>query len=116
MFLCFPFAIWLSLVIACLVVSDFGSSLLHACWSVLLGDQYTTGGIWVWRTVVLGQLLGAERYQNDFSPAYAWFLCPDGSVRVPQEFEEKWLSHLCSQVCRHFYFTVSYSILNMLLQ
>ena len=45
MFLCLPFAIWLSLVLAGFAVSDCGLSLLQACVSVLLGDQFSLGGI-----------------------------------------------------------------------
>ena len=46
-FLSLPFAIWLSLVLAGLAVSDCGLSLLQACVSVLLGDQFSLGEIWV---------------------------------------------------------------------
>jgi hypothetical protein len=37
------------------------------------------------------------------SPTDPCFLCPDGSGSVPifvHQFEEKWWSYLCSQVCR----------------
>ena len=69
MFLCLPFAIWLSLVLAGLAVSNFGLSLLQACVSVLLGDQFSLGGIWVWRAVAQGQFWGTDRDQKDPAPS-----------------------------------------------
>jgi hypothetical protein len=45
MFLYLPFTIWLSLVLAALAVSDYGLSVLQACVSVFLGDQFSLGGI-----------------------------------------------------------------------
>ena len=47
MFLLLPLATWISLVLVGLAVSDCGLSLLQACVSVLLGDQFSLGGIWV---------------------------------------------------------------------
>jgi hypothetical protein len=47
MFLPLLIAIWLSLVLAGLSVSDCGLFLLQACVSVLLGDQFSLGEIWV---------------------------------------------------------------------
>ena len=52
MFLPLPLDTWLSLVLVGLAVSDCGLSLLQACVSVLLGDQFSLGGIWIWRAVV----------------------------------------------------------------
>ena len=69
MFLNLSFAIWLSLVFAGLAVSDFGLSLLQACVSVLLEDQFSLGEIWVWRAVVQDQLWGADRDQKDPVPS-----------------------------------------------
>lgn len=83
MFLCFPFAVWLSLVLAGLCVSDFRSSLLQACVLVLLGKHYFLGGIWVCNAVVPDQLC-AHRYVGTPSrPALSWwyFLCSS----VPQD-------------------------------
>ena len=51
MFLPLSVTICLSLVLAGLAVSDFGLSLLQACVSLLLGDQVSLGGIWIWRAV-----------------------------------------------------------------
>ena len=68
MFLHLPFAILLSLLLAGLGVSDYGLSLLQACVSVLQGDQFSPGGICVWRVVVQGQLWGADRDQKDPVP------------------------------------------------
>ena len=65
MFLPLPLDIWLSVVLAGLAVSDCGLSLLQACVSVLLGDQFSPGGIWVWRAVAQGQLQGADGNQKD---------------------------------------------------
>ena len=47
MFLPLLISIWLSLVLAGLAVSDCGLSLLQACVSALLGDQFSLGAIWV---------------------------------------------------------------------
>jgi hypothetical protein len=59
MFFSLPLAIWLSLVLA---VSDCGLSLLQAWVSILLlVDQFSPGGIWVWKAVAQGQLWGADR-------------------------------------------------------
>ena len=55
MFLSLPLAIWLSLVLTALAVSDHDLSFLQACVSVPLGDQLSPGGIWVWRAVAQGQ-------------------------------------------------------------
>ena len=54
-FLLLPFASWISLVLAGLSVSDCGLYHLQACVSELLGDQFSLGGIWVWRAVAQGQ-------------------------------------------------------------
>ena len=78
MFLPLPLAIWLSLVLAGLAVSDCGLSLLQACVSVLLGDQFSLGGIWVWRAVAQGQLLVADRNRKDPVPLAPWFLRAPG--------------------------------------
>ena len=60
-------AIWLSLVLAGLAASDCGLSLLHYV-SVLLGDQFSLGGIWVWGAVAQGQLQGADGNKKDPVP------------------------------------------------
>ena len=70
-----PLDIWLSLVLAVLAVSDCGLSLLQACVSVLLRDQFFLGGLWVWRAMAQGQLLGAEGDQKDAVPSC--FLVPE---------------------------------------
>ena len=44
-FLCLPFTIWLSLVLAVLAFSDCGLFVLQACVSVLLGVQFSQGRI-----------------------------------------------------------------------
>ena len=41
MFLCLPFAIWLSLVLAGVAVSDCGLSVMQASVSVLLGELFS---------------------------------------------------------------------------
>jgi hypothetical protein len=58
MFLPLPLDIWLSLVLIVLTVSDCGFSLLQGCVSVLLGEQFSPGGIWLWRAVAQAQLWG----------------------------------------------------------
>jgi hypothetical protein len=68
MFLPLIFAIWLSLVLASLAVSDCSFSLLQAFVSVLLGDQIFLGGIWVWRAVAQDQLQGEDRNWKDTIP------------------------------------------------
>ena len=50
-FLPLPLAIWLSLVLAGLADSDNGLSLVQVSVSVLLADQFSPGGIGVWRAV-----------------------------------------------------------------
>jgi hypothetical protein len=83
MFLPLPLAIWLSLLLAGLAVSDSGLSLLQACVSVLLVDQFSPGGVWIWRA--LAQV--SSRVQREtgriLSLAIPWFLCPDRAGRVP---------------------------------
>ena len=79
-----PFAIWLSMVLAGLAVSDFSLSLLQACVSVLLGDQLSPGSIWVWRTVAQSQFWAQTETGRILSQATPWFLCPEGSRQVPQ--------------------------------
>jgi hypothetical protein len=74
MFLPLPFVIWLSLMLAGLAVSDCGLSLQQACASVLLGDQISPGGIWVWTAVAQGQLQGTDGNQKN--PVPDCFLVP----------------------------------------
>ena len=45
MLLSLPFIIWLSLVLAGVAFSDCGMSVLQACVSGLLGEQFSLGGI-----------------------------------------------------------------------
>ena len=65
MFLPLPLDIWLSLVLAVLAVSDCGLSLLQPCVLVLLEDQFSWGGIWVWRAVAQGQLWDGDGKWKD---------------------------------------------------
>ena len=60
-----PRAIWLSLVLAGLAVFDCCLSLLHVSVLILLGDQFSPGGIWVQKTVTQVQLVSADRNQKD---------------------------------------------------
>ena len=60
MFLPLFLSIWLSLVLAGLAVSAYGLSLMQACVSVLLVDQFSPGGIWLWSIVAQGQLSSAD--------------------------------------------------------
>jgi hypothetical protein len=61
-------------MLAGLAVSDCGLSLLQACVSALLGDEFFPGGIWVWIAVALGQLSVADRNQS--VPVPVLFLDP----------------------------------------
>ena len=73
-----PFAIWFSLVLADLAVSDYGLSVPQAYVSVLLGDQFSLGEI--------GYRVNSgvqTETRSNLSRADPWFLCPDGFVRVP---------------------------------
>ena len=72
--------IWLSLVLAALAVPNCGLSFLQASVSVLLEDQFSPGGIWVWRAVAHGQLQGVEGNHKDSVPGCS--LVPDGSGQV----------------------------------
>ena len=64
MFLPLLLIIWLSLVLAALAVSDCGLSILQACVSELLGDQFSLERIWVWRAVAQDHLQIADENQN----------------------------------------------------
>ena len=51
---------------------------------------------------------GVQMETRILSPAVSWFLCTYGSgwmalarSLLGQEFEQKWRSYLCSQVCQH---------------
>ena len=50
-------------------VSDFGLSLQQVWMSKLLGDQFSLGGICIWKAVVQGQFSGADRDQKDPVPS-----------------------------------------------
>ena len=67
MFLPLPFTIWLSLIFTDFPVSVL--SLLQASVTVLLRDQFSLGGIQLWRAVVQGQLWGADRNQKNPVPS-----------------------------------------------
>ena len=68
MFLPLPLTIWLSLVLDGFAVSYCGLSLLQACASVLKGEQFSLGEIWVWRAVAQDQLRGADGNWKDPVP------------------------------------------------
>ena len=72
MFFPLPLTIWLSLVLAGLV-SDCGLFLLYACMSELLGDQFSPGGIWVWRAVAQVQLQLQDTNANCNDPVIPVF-------------------------------------------
>jgi hypothetical protein len=67
MFLSLPLAIWLSLVLAVLAVSDCGLSLLQYYVSVLLGGQLSFGGTGM-ESLAQGQLQGADGNQKNTVP------------------------------------------------
>jgi hypothetical protein len=60
-------------------VIDCCLSQLQVCVSILLGDQFSWGGIWVWRTVAHGQIGVQTEARRILSSTIPWFLCPDGS-------------------------------------
>ena len=108
MFLPLPLAIWLSLVLAGLSVSDCVLSLLQAC---------VTPG----RLVLSGKNLGNKGYGtgsalgNRYKPegSCPWLVLGScvlmalGGSLLVQEFEQKWWHYLCSQVCQHSWETRS---------
>ena len=57
-----------SLVLAGLAASDCDLSLLQYCMSVLLGHQFSQGGIWIRRAMAQGQFQGADRNRKDPVP------------------------------------------------
>jgi hypothetical protein len=67
-------AIWLSLVLSGFAVSGCGLSLLQASVSVLLGDQFSLGGIYVWRAVAYDQLWCTDGNRKD--PVLGYSLVP----------------------------------------
>ena len=98
MFLPLSFAIWLSLMLAGLAVSDFDFSLRQASvsWEYLGMESCGTGSAGL-----------QTKTRRVLSLAGPWFLCPDGSGRVPLGpgdvvvFEEMWWSYLHSQAYLH---------------
>ena len=80
--------------------------------STLLGEQLSPEGIWIWSAVAQDQLQAQMETRRILSPAIPWFLCSDGSGRslLGQEFEQKWWSYLCSQVCQHSWETGSLTV------
>ena len=78
MFLPLPLDIWSSLVLADLAVSDCYLSLLQACVSVFLKDQFSLRSNLDMENCGSGSALGCK-----LSPTVLWFLCPDGSGQVP---------------------------------
>jgi hypothetical protein len=71
MFLYLPLVIWLSVVLAGLAISDCGLCLLQASMSVLLGDQLSPCGIWIWIAVAQGQLQDIDGNQKHSIPGYS---------------------------------------------
>jgi hypothetical protein len=45
--------------------------------SVLLGDQFPSGGIWVWSTMAQDQLQAQTDTGRIMSQAVPWFLCSE---------------------------------------
>ena len=105
MFLPLLLSIWLSLVLASLaVLADCGLSLLQACVSVLLGDQFSLLGIWVWELwhrLNLGVHTETRRILSHVLVLGSCVLRALGGSLLSQEFEHKWCSYLCSQLCLH---------------
>ena len=83
MFLPLPLAILLYPLLVGLAVSGCGFTLLQACVSVILGDRFIPGGIWVWIAVTQNQLQVQTEPRRILSQADPQFLCPEGSGQVP---------------------------------
>jgi hypothetical protein len=114
MFLPLLLAISLSLVLVGLAVSDCGLFLLQACVSVLLGYQLSLGGIWVWGAVAQGHLWGADGNLVGSCPGLFFSSCVPLALCMSllgEEFEQKWWSFLCSQVCGNSWETSSLLVL-----
>ena len=109
MFLCLPFSLWLSLVLAHLAISDCDFPILQVCVSVLLGDQFS------WRNLGMesygtGSALWCRQKPEGSCPQPILGSCvlmAMGGSLLGQEFEEKWWSYLCSKVCWHSWETSS---------
>ena len=100
LFLPLPLAISLSLVLADLAVSDCDLSLLQACVSVLLGDQFSLREIWIWwpwhRVSSKVQLEGS--CPQPFLGSCV--LMPPSRSLLGQDFKQNWWSYLHSKVCQ----------------
>ena len=98
------------MVLAGLAVFDCCLSQLQVCVSVLLGDQFSPGRIWVWRTVAQGQIRGADRNQKDpdlyhsLVPLSRWFWVGPSWAR---NLTKTGGPYQCSQVCQHSWETSS---------
>ena len=109
MFLCLPFSLWLSLVLAHLAISDCDFPILQVCVSVLLGDQFS------WRNLGMesygtGSALWCRQKPEGSCPQPILGSCvlmAMGGSLLGQEFEEKWWSYLYSQECSHSWETSS---------
>jgi hypothetical protein len=100
MFSTLLFAIWLSLVLAGFAVSDYGLSLLQACVSVLLGME----------SCGTGSAKGC-RWKSEGCCSWlllSYVLMDLGRSLLGHEFEQKWWSYLCSQVCQYSWDAISF--------
>ena len=110
MFLGLPFAIWLSLLLAVLSVSDFGLSLQEASVVSTSGRSVMSWGNLGMESCGTGSVLRYRQRPEISCPQLilgSRVLMALGGSLLGQEFEEKCWSYLCSQVCRHFWETIS---------
>ena len=95
-----PLDIWLSLVLVGPAVYDCGLSLLQEFVSVLLGDQFSPGGIWVWRAVAQVN----SRVQTETGRTLSWLFLSScvlmalGRSLLGQEFDHKPWSYLHAHI------------------
>ena len=90
------------LVISGVSWSCYQTMACSSCMSVLLGDQFCQGGIWIWRSVYrVSSMVQTER--SILSPAVpcSCVLKTLGGSFLGQEFEQKWCSYLSSQLCQY---------------
>ena len=109
MFLPLPLTIWLFLVLTGIAASDCGLSLLQGYVSLLLGNQLSQAGIGygeLWHRLSFWVYMETRMIVSLAAPC---FLSLDGAgwVLLGQEFEQKWWSYLCSQVCLHSWDSIS---------
>ena len=95
------YLVLLSLTLAC---PSFKSVCQHSWETSSLWEEFGYGDLWLRVCSRAQQEIG-----RILSLAVPRFLCHEalGESLLGQKFEQKWWSHLCSQVCQHFCETIS---------